>query len=54
MTIDLYPGIIHEGDLTPDIGSEIDEAVEVSSYLLKIAEKAFCTFSDDYILTDCC
>jgi hypothetical protein len=30
MTIDLYPELIHEGDLSPDaVGDEIDEAVEV-------------------------
>jgi len=28
MTIDLYPEIIQEGDLTPDIGSEVDDTVE--------------------------
>ena len=29
MTIDLYPEIVHAGDLTPDIGAEIDDYVEV-------------------------
>jgi hypothetical protein len=31
MMINLYPDIIHEGDLSPEaVGDEIDEAVEVS------------------------
>jgi hypothetical protein len=31
MAIDLYPSIIHEGDLSPDaFGDDINETVEVS------------------------
>jgi hypothetical protein len=32
MSLDLYPSIIHEGDLSPDaVGDDINETVEVRS-----------------------